>query len=342
MKRRDARALDHKTLEEIRIRAVERVQAGESPEVVIRTLGYSRSCIYTWLALYRAGGWGALRARALTGRPMKIGPAQLGWLYRTITGRSPLPFRFEFALWTREMIQVLLLEELQLKLSLASIGRLLKQLGLSCQRPLFRAIEQDPERVRQWRQKEYPAIRQQARREGAEIYFGDEAGVRSDGHAATTWGIKGQTPVVRSTGQRSSLNMISAVSARGQLRFMVVKGSVNGAAFVEFLKRLMHNAGRPVFLILDGGSFHRSRPVRDYVASLDGRLRLFFLPPYSPELNPDEQVWNYVKHHGVAKAALRGRQELKKFVLARLRSLQQLPWTIRMFFLTPDTRYAAL
>src|SRR6201997_5770272 len=144
------------------------------------------------------------------------------------------------------------------------------------------AVQQDPERVRQWRPKEYPGIRQQARQEGAEIYFGDEAGVRSDGHAATTWGIKGQTPVVRSTGQRSSLNMISAVSARGQLRFMVVKGSVNGAAFVGFLKRLMHNASRPIFLILDGGSFHRSRPVRDYVASPDGRLRLFFLPPYSP------------------------------------------------------------
>src|SRR5246500_1469066 len=202
----------------------------------------------------------------------------MGWLYRTITGRSPLQFRFEFARWTREMIQVLLWEELQLKLSLASIGRLLKQLGLSCQRPLFRAIEQDPQRVRQWRQKEYPAIRQQARREGAEIYFGEEAGVRSDCHAGTTWGIKGQTPVVRRTGQRSSLNMISAVSARGHLRFMVVKGSINGAVFVEFLKRLMHNAARPIFLILDGGSYHTSRLVKDYVVSLDGKLRSFYRP----------------------------------------------------------------
>src|ERR1700746_4203003 len=119
---------------------------------------------------------------------MKIGPAQMGWLYRTITGRSPLQFRFEFALWTREMIQVLLWEELQLKLSLASIGRLLKRLGLSCQRPLFRAIEQDPERVRQWRQKEYPAIRQQARRGGVEIYFVDETGVRPGGDSAQTLG----------------------------------------------------------------------------------------------------------------------------------------------------------
>jgi len=136
--------------------------------------------------------------------------------------------------------------------------------------------------------------------------------------------------------------MISAVSARGGMRFMLTKGKVNGPVFVEFLKRLMHKAPRPIFLILDGGSYPRGRPVKDYVASLGGKLRLFFLPPYSPELNPDEQVWNYVKHHGVAKAALRSGKELRKFVLARLQSLQKMPWTIRMFFLTPDTQYAAI
>jgi transposase len=122
--------------------------------------------------------------------------------------------------------------------------------------------------------------------------------------------------------------MISAVSARGHMRFMLAKGRVNGAVFVEFLKRLMHNAGQPIFLILDGGSYHHSRLVKDYVASLNGKLRLFFLPPYSPELNPDEQVWNYLKHHGVAKAGLRSGKELRKYVLERLRSLQRLPWTV--------------
>jgi transposase len=341
MARRDGRSLDHKTLEEIRVRAIEQVQAGESPEDVIRTLGFSRSCIYTWLARYRTGGWGALKAQALKGRPMKIRPQQMRWVYRTVTGNSPLQYRFEFALWTREMIQILLREQFQLKLSLTSVGRLLKQLGLSCQRPLFRAMEQNPELVRKWRQQEYPAIQRQARAEGAEIYFGDEAGVRSDCHGGTTWAVKGRTPVVPATGQRRSVNMISAVSARGHLRFMLTKGRVNGTVFTEFLRRLMHNSPGPIFLILDGGSFHHSQPVKRYVESLEGKLRLFFLPPYSPELNPDEQVWNYVKHHGVAKAALRTGEELKIFVLKRLRALQKLPWTVRMFFLTPDTQYAA-
>lgn len=341
MRRRDARELDHKTLQEIRIRAVEQVQAGESPEVVIKALGFSRSCIYTWLALYRSGGWGALKARALKGRPMKITAPQMKWLYQTITGKNPLQFRFEFALWTREMVRILLREEFSLKLSVSSVGRLLRQLGLSCQRPLFRAIEQNPARVRRWREKEFPAIHRLAKRTGAQIFFGDEAGVRSDYHAGTTWGARGKTPVVPRTGGRHSVNMLSAISARGELRFMLVNGRVNGGIFAEFLRRLMHNASNPVFLILDGHSIHRSRPVRDFVASQEGRLRLFFLPPYSPELNPDEQVWNYVKHHGVGKAVLRTASDLRKFVLARLRSLQKLPWMVKMFFLTPDTQYAA-
>jgi transposase len=342
MPRRDARELDHKTLEEIRIRAVGQVQAGESPETVIRALGFSRSCIYTWLALYRSGGWGALKAQVLKGRPMKISAAQMKWLYQTIAGKSPLQFRFEFALWTRDMIRLLLHEECSLRLSVSSVGRLLRQLGLSCQRPLFRATEQDGARVRRWREEEFPAIQRLAKQVEARIYFGDEAGVRSDYHAGTTWGVRGKTPVVPRTGGRHSLNMLSAVNARGELRFMLVKGRVNGEVFAEFLRRLMHNASQPVFLILDGHSIHRSRPVRDFVASQDGNLRLFFLPPYSPELNPDEQVWNYVKHHGVGRAALRSASDLRTFVLARLRSLQRLPWTVRMFFLTPDTQYAAL
>ena len=174
------------------------------------------------------------------------------------------------------------------------------------QRPLWRAWEQDPKRVERWRQQEYPAIRVLAKRSRATLLFGDEAGVRSDYHAGTTWGVRGQTPVVPTTGQRFGLNLISAVSARGGLRFMVVKGTLNGSRYVQFLKRLMHNASRPVFLIVDGHPVHKSRAVRAYVAATEGKLRLFYLPPYSPELNPDEQVWNHVKHHGVGRAVWEG------------------------------------
>lgn len=341
MRENDARKLDHKTLEEIRTRAVQRVQTGESPEVVIAALGFSRSCIYSWLAMYRAGGWSALKARALNGRPKRISGQQMQWIYATVVGTSPLQHRFEFALWTRAMIQTLVREQFGLRLSLSSVGRLLAQLGLTCQRPLFRAYEQNPTLVQQWRERDYPVIQSLAKREGAEIFFGDEAGLRSDYHSGTTWGVRGQTPVVAATGQRFGLNMISAISARGLLRFMVVKGKVNGPKYIEFLQRLMHNAPRPIFLIVDGHPIHKARTVKDFVASTEGRLRLFYLPPYAPELNPDEQVWNHVKNHGIGRGAVTGFDHLKKMVIGRLRSLQRLPWTVRMFFLTPDTLYAA-
>jgi transposase len=338
----DGRTLDHATLEQIRIRAVERVQAGESPEVVIRALGFTRACIYNWLAAYRAGGWGALKAKVLAGRPPILAGAQVQWVYRTVVDKNPRQFHFEFALWTREMIRVLIRERFGVTLSVSSVGRLLRQLGLTCQRPLWRAYEQDPARVERWRTEEYPAIRALARKQNAEIFFSDEAGVRSDYHGGTTWGPRGQTPVVPATGQRFGLNMISAVSARGQMRFMLVKGKLNGPRYVEFLKRLVHRAPRSIFLIVDGHPVHRARAVTAFVASTNGRLRLFCLPPYSPELNPDEQVWNHVKHHGVGRAVVAGAAHLKALVLRRLRQLQRTPELVRGFFLMPDTRYAAL
>jgi transposase len=340
MAKRDARSLDHKTLEQIRIRAVERVQAGESPEVVIQALGFSRACIYNWLAAYRAGGWDALQARKLHGRPKKISAAQMQWLYETVVGKSPVQFRFEFALWTRQLIQAILREQFGLKLSLTSVGRLLAQLGLTCQRPLFRATEQDPARVEHWRRQEYPAIQAAAKQAGAAIFFADESTVRSDYHSGTTWGVKGQTPVVRRSAKRAKVHMLSAISAKGELRFMLTTSKVDAAVFVEFLGRLLHNATAPVFLVVDGHPVHRARKVAAFVEQTQGRLRLFFLPPYSPELNPDEQVWNYGKNHGIGRTFLRQADDLKRAVLSRLHSLQRLPWTIRMFFLTKHTYYA--
>ncbi len=338
-KQRDGRALAHKTLEEIRIRAVQRVEAGESPEDVIRTLGFGRTVIYSWLAKYREGGIDALQAKPISGRPSKMTGKQLEWVYKTVTGKNPLQLRFEFALWTRWMIRDLIREKFGVRLSEVSVGRMLRKLGLSPQKPLRRAYERDPELVESWREKEFPKIRRLAKKERATLYFSDEAGVRSDFHAGTTWAPKGQTPVVPATGQRFGMNLISAISPRGDFRFMTVDGRMNAGRFIEFLKRLIHNAPRPVFLIVDRHPSHRARKVLEFVRSTEGRLRLFFLPPYAPDLNPDEHVWNHLKNHGVGKRAIRSREQFRGIVLSHMRSLQRLPDLIRGFFRDPHLRY---
>ena len=337
----DGRKVSHAKLEEARFEAVRRVQAGEAPTAVARDMDLYTNRIFIWLAAYRSGGWDALRARKAMGRPKRLNAKQIRWIYDTVTTKNPLQFKLPFALWTRAQLQKLIERRFSVKLSLVSVGRLLAQLGLTCQRPLFRAYQQDRSLVERWLKEEYPKLRARAKREKAEIFFQDESGVRSDFHSGTTWAPKGKTPVVRVTGQRFSLNMISAVSPRGELRFMVVRGGVNASVFIGFLKRLVHGQRRPIYLVVDGHPSHRAKKVKDYVASLQGKLRLVFLPPYSPELNPDELVWNDVKNNGVARTLIHGPADLLRAVIGRLRYLQKTPRMVRSFFQHPETRYAA-
>ena len=340
MRETDGRKLKHDVLEALRIRAVRRIEEGESPEVVVKALGMNRRTIYKWIALYHEGGTEALKAKPLSGRPLKLSGARLRWIYRTVVTKNPLQLRFPFALWTREMVRDLIERKYGIRLSVVSVGRLLKKLGLTCQKPLMRAFQQDPVVVEQWIEEEYPRIKQLARREKAEIHFEDEAGIRSDYHRGTTWGMRGRTPIVRTTGARFSMNMISAITSKGAMRFMTYKGKMRAPLFCEFLKRLIHNAPAKIYLILDGHPVHRSSQVKKFVQTTNGMLRLFYLPPYSPELNPDELVWNNVKGK-IGRSSLKGPDDFHEKVRRHLKSLQRTPEKIRNFFNEPNLRYAA-
>jgi len=327
-------------MEQIRTRAVKRVQQGQSPEEVIATLGFSRACIYNWLARYRAGGWDALRTGKQSGRPKKLSGSQITWIYKTVRDKNPLQLKFPFALWTRSIVTRLLRDQFGLKLSESSVGRLLRQLGFSCQKPLYRAYQQSPEVVEQWKKAVFPEIKKRAKKLGASIYFEDESGIRSDFHAGTSWAPVGQTPVIKATGARFGLNMIAAVSTRGELRFMLNQGTITGDVLCDFLNRLMYGSQQPTFLIWDGHPTHKSKKVRECIESFDGKLEVYFLPSYSPELNPAEQVWRSVKTHGVGRKTVFGPDQLKSSVIGCLRRLQKIPGIILAFFKDPDCRYA--
>lgn len=240
MKDSDGRKIDRKALEAIRNRAVQRVEAGESPEVIIKALGFTRSLIYEWIAKYREGGIEALQSRKAPGKTPKLDGSQFQKIYRLVVGVDPRQLKFEFALWTRAMVRELILREFKVKISEVSVGRMLKKLGLGPQRPTHRAIQRDDLSVFKWMADDFPAIRKLAKEQDAEIFFGDESSVRSDYHSGTTWSPVGKTPVVKSTATRHKVNLISAISPRGAMRFMATEGNVTSAVFIEFLKRLLH------------------------------------------------------------------------------------------------------
>ena len=338
-KKTDLRRLTHQELTQFRRQAVAQVQEGVPIMDVVRSMGVSRTALFHWLALYRAGGWDALDAGKRGGRKPKLDAKAIEWLYRTLTNDQPTQWKFPFALWTLKLVTKLIHQELGIRLSRWSVSRLLRQLGLSPQRPLFRAQQQDAERVSRWKAEVFPEIRRKAEQCNGAVYFLDESAVRSDHHAGTTWSPKGKTPVVRTTGARFSLNIIGAISPQGEFRFMLYEKSMNAQRFIEFLKRLLNDEPRPIFLIVDGHPVHRSRAVKKFVESTQGRLELHFLPPYSPEVNPIEQVWNHAKNHRIGKQVITGLVQLKKLVLSALRSLQRSADIVRGFFRHPECRY---
>ena len=319
------------------------VQSSQSPEMVAKALGINRRTMYGWLALYRNGGWDALDAHKRGGRPPKLDGKAVQGIYRTVTMKNPLQMKFTFALWTAKMIGQMIYRRFGVRLSKASVCRLLAQLGLTPQRPVWRAYQQKPEEVQKWLNEEYPRIQDMARRLKAQIFFGDEAGVRSDHHAGTTWAVKGKTPVVSTTGARFSLNIISAVSAQGEFRFMTVPGRVGASLFIEFIKRLIHGTERMIFLIVDGHPAHKAKSVTKFIESgpIKKRFRLFFLPPYSPELNPDERVWNDLKNNAIGQQAITTPDQMHSAVISHLRFIQKSPNRVRSYFNNETTRYAA-
>ena len=322
--------------------AVERVQAGEAPSAVIASYGFCRTTIYKWLNKVKRGGRGdPLRSRKGTGRPAKLTKKQKRQVFRWINGKDPRQHGFDFGLWTRQIAAQLIADRFGIELSLASVGKLLAELGLTPQKPLMRAYQRDPEAIEAWKQTTYPRLAARAKRAGAEIYFWDESGFRADAVQGRTWGVRGRTPVVEVPGPRQSVPAASAVNAKGAFWFVTYKGGMTAELFVGLLKHIMRGRRKPLFLVLDSLPAHKARMVRDYVAPTNGKLELHFLPGYAPELNPDELVWNYVKRTGTAKSPLVSGESLQDRIEADLQAVQDDPALVRAFFRALTVAYIA-
>lgn len=339
----DARTLSPEAQEDLRRRVIHAVvQQKTRPVDAVRTFGVSRTAVHNWTQAHRAGGLVALRARP-RGRPKasRLASHQAALAVRLITDRCPDQLKMPFVLWTREAVRHLLAERFDLKVSVWTAGRYLAAWGLTPQKPLRRAYERDPAAVKRWLKEEYPAIRAAAKREKAEIHWGDQMGLRSDHQTGTSYGRRGQTPVIPATGQRFGCNMMSTLTNRGALTFMVFKRRFTAPVCIQFLRRLIRQRKRKVFLILDRHPVHRSATVQRWIEQHTDRLRLFFLPGYSPELNPDEYLNHDVKANAVGRTRPATQVEMMDLLRGYLRIKQARPELIEAFFNHPSVQYAA-
>jgi transposase len=324
---------------EERLSACEALEQGVSADEIAKVLKVSRSSVFEWQKAYRAHGPQALRTKRTRGPDSKLSDGQMSQLYRLVAGNDPRQLSFGLALWTRGMIQELIFRQFGVRLSIVSVGNILGKLGMSPQRPLYRSYEQDPEKVAEWKERTFPQIQARAKKQGAAIFFADEASVRTNYHAGTTWAPVGKTPVVSGSGRTRSISMVSAVSPRGELHFQVHETGIRQEEFLEFCKMLLADAGRPVFLIMDNSQVHRAKILKTYADQSNGMLTLFFLPPYSPDLNPDEWVWKNVKHDNLGRASVKDESQLAEFANAALVKLKAMQEKIRSFFGDPALRY---
>ena len=330
--------------DEIRRRAIEALNNGFKQVEVSRLMSVPERTIRRWVAQMRSAEVTSLepkRRGRRAGVASALGVRQMKRIETMVLGKMPDQLRLPFYLWTREAVGDLIAREYGVSLCPASIGNYLKRWGMSPQKPVRRAYERNDEAIDRWLETDYPAIAAKAKLQRALIYWADECGVRSDDVRGRSFALKGQTPEIRTTGQRFGCNMISALSNRGTLAFQVFEGRFVTATFIDFLQRLVkHGKGRKIALIVDGHPVHKAALVKLWIAEQKGAIMLHFLPGYAPELNPDELL-NHDLKLGLAKRRPRNRAELKSAVRSHLHKRQKQPQVVRNFFKAKHVRYAA-
>jgi transposase len=338
MKKRDARSLDHATLEEMRRLAVNRVLSGESQAEVARSLDVHADTVWKWLEVWRREGEAGLASTKATGRPTSLSVRQSERLRGIIVGKNPRQLNFGPALWSLPIIAELVERLFGVVLHQTTISRLLHRLGITPQKPVRRAFQRDDLECLRWMKEEFPGIVRAARRRQATLLFLDETGVHEDGPVGRTWAPRGKTPVVKVTGTRRRANVISAISPRGRLWFRCFSGTLTAPVFVEFLQALLEDFTKPIDVILDRHPAHRAAIVRRFLIEHRRRVRVHYLPGYAPDLNPDEHVWSRLK--ALFKSdPLEPDEDFGVVVEDTMRKMQRDTAMVKSFFDHPEVAY---
>jgi transposase len=319
-------------------------QRGLTHRVIAEQVGLSRTGVIDICQRFAAEGATGLVSKPRGRRPDEqrlLDAAQEAEVQGLICRHTPDELGLPFALWSRAAVGLLITRRCGVELAVRTVGKYLARWGFTAQKPIRRAYEQDPAAVRRWRRREYPAIVARARQARGVIFWGDETGLRSDDVRGRSYAPRGRTPEVRVCHKRARLSLISAVANKGELRWMVAEGAVNAPTFIRFLQRLIRDARRKVFLILDRLKAHRARLTREWLAEHRSEIEVFYLPSYSPELNPDEGVNADLKQAVPRKAPARSKQQLKRATIGHMRSLAKQPKRIRAIFQHQQFRYAA-
>lgn len=345
MQARDGRKLNREALHERHRQIVRAFKRGRTKRAISRELGVSYSAVCRTIWRYEGKGASALapkRRGRRTGNGRFLSDEHSAHIRRLICEKRPEQMKMEFALWSRAAVLALIERECGIALSIRAVGNYLKRWGFTPQKPIKRAYEQSAPAVKAWLKESYPRIAERAKAQGAEIHWGDETGVVNTDVRGRGYAPKGQTPIAKAVGgTREKLSMISTVTNQGKTRWMIIDGAFNGDRLIEFFEALIKDAPRKVFIILDNLGVHHCKPVKAWLKAHSEQIEAFYLPSYSPELNPDERLNAGLKHALGSRVAMRTKAKLRRATEAYMAALESAPERVRAFFGDPHVQYAA-
>ena len=345
MKKKDARNLSSEQQQLLRIKAVDMVfKHNYTQRATAAALEVSRTHVNRWCKAFGEGGYAALelgrRGRKANEKRL-LQPHQCAAVVNIIRDKTPDQEKVPFVLWERVAVRELIQQKFGVTIALRTVSDYLKRWGMTPQRPVERAREQNPKAVETWLKETYPAIKERAKKEGATILWGDETGVQNGANAGRSFAPKGQTPIIKKQGKKLRVNMVSVVSNKGEVRFKIYTSKMTQQLFIDFLKQVLKTFDKKAFVIVDNLKVHHGKLVEKWVDENKGRVELFFIPSYSPELNPDEYLNRDLKKNVNRASAPRSIEELKDNLLAFMRKIQKLPKRVQKYFKSKHIAYAA-